>query len=315
MAGYPLVPFTRSSPLGCTTLTVDGAADATVPNRLSPVAIADGVAAAGVSASDAITIRYGDSNMGGVPVLITGPNPIDTSSKILAVDNNFGCAAGERTLIVNSGVCAISRVPTGGVPGDPGNPQTTIKLDDVSAASAGNSYLSCLGTDWNEITYRVNAGNLERCDLNVAITKSAPNNNCNLVASNTSFVPIVAGIVNLQIQYGVSATKESNQITQWVDASGATWSAPTVTNRNRIKALRIAVVARNDKKESSNVTSACSSLTSATPTGLCAWAGNATSPAPSIDLSPGDANWARYRYRVFETIVPLRNMIWSKEAL
>ena len=36
---------------------------------------------------------------------------------------------------------------------------------------------------------------------------------------------------------------------------------------------------------------------------------------PTIDLSPGDANWARYRYRVFETIIPLRNVIWSKDTL
>ncbi|MBU3990724.1 MAG: hypothetical protein KJ702_15590 [Gammaproteobacteria bacterium] len=51
------------------------------------------------------------------------------------------------------------------------------------------------------------------------------------------------------------------------------------------------------------------------PTGLCAWAGNGTSPAPTVNLSPGDANWNRYRYRVFETIAPLRNIVWSKDTL
>ena len=136
--------------------------------------------------------------------------------------------------------------------------------------------------------------------------------------------PSVVGIVNLQAQYGISAAANSNQVTQWVDASGGTWAAAcTVANRNRIKAIRIAVVARNAKMEPSVVTAACSSTTAAAPTGLCAWDGTRAShpvvapllAAPAIDLSPGDANWARYRYRVFETIIPLRNVIWSKDTL
>jgi type IV pilus assembly protein PilW len=125
---------------------------------------------------------------------------------------------------------------------------------------------------------------------------------------------VVVGIVNLQVQYGISAAANSNQVVQWVDATGGTWSAPTVADRNRIKSIRIAVVARNAKIETGNVTTACSSTTAAAPTGLCAWEGNVTSPAPVVDLSNG-ANWARYRYRVFETIIPLRNMIWSRDTL
>jgi len=92
MAGYPLIPVTNS-PLECTTLTIDGVADASAPNRLTPVAVVEGVAAAGVSASDTITIRYGNSNMGGVPALITAPgvpNPSDET-----VSNNFGCQVGD----------------------------------------------------------------------------------------------------------------------------------------------------------------------------------------------------------------------------
>ena len=174
---------------------------------------------------------------------------------------------------------------------------TTITLANTTGAVVGAN-LSCMGT-WNEITYAVNQtpnsplnGNLER-----------------------NAVPSVAGIVNIQAQYGVSATANSNQVTQWVNASGAIWAAPTVANRNRIKAVRIAVVARNAKIEPTTVTAACSSTTAAAPSGLCAWEGSVASPAPVIDLSQGDPNWRRYRYRVFETIIPLRNMIWSKDTL
>jgi type IV pilus assembly protein PilW len=286
MAGYPLIPVTNS-PLECTALTVNGAADATVPNRLSPVAIADGVATTTVSASDSITIRYGTSAMGGVPAQITAMGA--PTANDATVSSNFGCKAADVTLITNGTTCAMSSATA--VTGT-----TTVTLANTTAAIAGAN-IACIGT-WNEITYAANNGNLER-----------------------NGVPSVAGIVNLQVQYGVSAAglansdPNFNQVSQWVDASGLTWGAPTVANRNRIKAVRIAVVARNAKIEPSAVTAACSSTTAAAPTGLCAWAGSVASPAPAIDLSPGDANWARYRYRVFETIIPVRNVIWSKDTL
>jgi type IV pilus assembly protein PilW len=77
-------------------------------------------------------------------------------------------------------------------------------------------------------------------------------------------------------------------------------------------------VARNAKVEQSAVTTACAGVpaatTSATPTGLCAWAGSVASPAPALDLSQ-TTNWSKYRYRVFETTIPLRNVIWSKDTL
>ncbi|MCR4331850.1 MAG: PilW family protein [Sulfuricaulis sp.] len=308
MAGYPLVPFTNS-PLECTTLSVNGVADATTPNRLTPVVVVDGVAAAGVSASDAITVRYGNAAMGGVPTLITQVGPDPAKPNVLIVRNNFGCQTGDTSLITNGGACAISSVAA--LPGDPLLATTSVDLSDISAAG-NNAYLACLGTAWNEITYRVNDGNLERCELNAAI---ADGGNCDPASADAKFSASVTGIVNLQVQYGVSAVANSNQVTQWVDASGGTWGAPTVADRNRIKAVRIAVVARNAKMDPATVTNACSSITAAAPTGLCAWAGSVDSPAPTIDLSAGDANWARYRYRVFETIIPLRNMIWARETL
>lgn len=279
IAGYPLIPV-ANSPLECTALTFG----ATGITGISPVAITDGVAASGVSASDTITIRYGSSPMGGVPTQITAAL-VGNNAPVVS---NLGCQVNDIALITNGATCAMTGVSA--VPGT-----TTITLTDNTAVAAGaavaNANIACLGT-WNEVQYRVNNGNLER-----------------------NGVPSVAGIVNLQAQYGISAAANSNQVTLWVNASGGTWAAPAVADRNRIKAVRIAVVARNAKMEAAAVTAACSSTTAAAPTGLCAWAGSASSPAPTVNLSAGDPNWLRYRYRVFETIIPLRNMIWSKDTL
>lgn len=283
MAGYPLMPI-DDSPLECTTLTFG----ATGIGGISPVTITDGVAASGVSASDTITLRYGDTLMGGVPTTITAMGA--PTANDAAVDNNFGCQLNDIAIITNGTTCAMTSVTAlsaaSAVP-------ATITLQNTTAAIAGANF-SCLG-NWNEIAYAVNNGNLTR-----------------------DGVAAVVGIVNLQAQYGVSAAANSNQVTQWVDATtGGIWDPAliSVANRNRIKAVRIAVVARNPKMESIAVTSACSSLTGAAPTGLCAWEGSVASPAPAIDLSAGDTDWLRYRYRVFETIIPLRNVIWSKDTL
>jgi type IV pilus assembly protein PilW len=288
-AGYPLITYSNS-PLKCTTLKDEGV-DANI-NRLAPVTIVDGIAAVGINASDSITLRYGTSTMGGIPANITAiasPTPNDVT-----VANHFGCLVGDKVLITNVTACALTTVDaTSAV----ATPPATITLRNMSVVATGST-LACLGT-WNEITYALNNGNLER-----------------------NGVPIVVGIVNLQAQYGISAAglvntdPNFNQITQWVNASGS-WATPSVTDRNRIKAVRIALIARNSKIESSAVSSACSSINSASPTGVCAWEGNLTSPAPSVDLSNGNAlpDWAQYRYRVFEIIVPLRNVIWSKDSL
>lgn len=118
----------------------------------------------------------------------------------------------------------------------------------------------------------------------------------------------------MQAQYGVSATANSNQVNQWVNATVGTWAAPTVANRNRIKAIRVAIVVRNGLMEKEDVSTTCTSTTAPNPSGVCAWDGSVYGQAPVIDLT-ATASWQKYRYRVFETIVPVRNMLWSREAV
>jgi type IV pilus assembly protein PilW len=290
VAGYPLMPSGQAgvvdSPLECTTFSYNSSG----VTSITPVSITNGVASAGVNASDTITLRYGNGASGGSPTTLDS-----RAGNVATVRNNLGCQANDVVLITNGSECVLSRANS--VAGTTA-PFTVTMQDSVGDLGAD---FACLGT-WNSITYRINNGNLER-----------------------NGTPVVADVVNLQAQYGISASASSNTIIQWVEPSGATWAAPTVANRNLIKAVRLAIVARNPQIETAAVSAACNS---ATFTGICAWqdvpAGNTVtpatpiitaSPAPTIDLSTADANWARYHYRVFETIIPLRNVVWSKETL
>jgi type IV pilus assembly protein PilW len=300
MAGYGLLPIIESA-LECATITYGATG---ITGGLNPITITDGVAVAGVSsASDSVTIRYANSLMGGAIGQITAMSGNDAT-----LVSNLGCAVNDITLVHTGTTCAMSSATAVSAAGVA---PITVTLQNTAGAVA-KANLACLGA-WNVVTYSVNpaTGNLDRTAV------------VNGVSTTT---PSVVGVVNLQAQYGIAASAGSNQVTQWVDASGGTWAAPTVADRNRIKAIRVAVVARNAKIEPDVVTAACSSTTAASPTGLCAWDATSAlpnpvvppfvaSPAPQINLLPGDANWARYRYRVFETIIPLRNVIWAKDTL
>lgn len=297
LAGYGLPVYSAEvSPFNCpinTTVDHDGVATAASPPiGLSPVVITNGV-------SDTVAIHYGDSMKGGIAIdMLAG-----TSTNVVQVDNNMNCGVNDLALAIRQNattldcsVAKVTAVTTTGIP--------KITLSSTTNVAAGNT-LACLGV-WNEINYAVTANQLTRSGV---VTAGVP---------SVAAVPMVADIVNMQAQYGVSASASSNQVTAWVEPVGVwanTATTPSLANRNRIKAIRIAIVARNGLLEKDNVTEACSSATAAKPTGLCAWDGAAAgSAAPAIDLS-ADANWRRYRYRVYETIIPIRNIIWSRSVL
>lgn len=283
-AGYGSPVFsTRNPSLMCEpipTFDHDNNA-ATAEAGIFPILLADGGVGAG--ASDSITVTYGDTQKGGAPVAIT------IAANIGVVANNLGCKTNDIALIINQGNCDLEKVAslTG-----------TTGITFAGSPTVTSGMVACLGA-WNEITYAVTDSTLTR-----------------------NLAPNVAGIVAIQAQYGISPAPNNNTITQWVDPTGdwellkagTVLTKPTLINRNRIKAVRVAIVAQNGLLEKEVVSTACSSTTTPNPSGVCAWAGTPISPAPVIDLSH-IADWDHYRYRVFDVVVPVRNVIWSKDNL
>jgi type IV pilus assembly protein PilW len=145
---------------------------------------------------------------------------------------------------------------------------------------------------------------------------SVSNNKLQLESTNINSnvpAPIVVmskDIVNLQAQYGVAAATPAGvqNVSNWVDAVGS-WATPSNADIKRIKAVRIVLIARSGKKEATNVTSTCVN-NAGTNNGPCAWQDSAADPAPLIDLS-SDPDWQKYRYKVYQTVIPLRNVIWA----
>ena len=275
LAGFALPIFSSSnSPLQCTAFIPSG-------TNISPVSITDGGTAAG--ASDILTVRYGTSDAGGSPAIISTVNP---GNEVLVL-NNAACKVKDSVIISKGTDCLFMQNGITSLSGTTG-----MVLNKPSAATINtDASLSCLGA-WKAVSYSINSAyQLSRSE-------------------NGSNSPNVDEIVNLQAQYGISLKAEENTVDQWVNATGTTWSNPSNDNRKLIKAVRVAIVARNGLLEKETVSYPCST---ARP-GLCAWTGTSKSPAPTIDLS-NRSNWQQYRYRVFTTIIPLRNIVWAREAL
>lgn len=285
MAGYGLSVFDTSNPaLLCNTVTNETTG---LTTDIWPLSIIDGGSTAG--SSDQLIVRYGDAQTGGTSVSCSGSTPCsgNTLNDFTTYFRPYLYASGPNNCPVTITDCSNTHfvlLSNGGTCRIAPITSTTT----FSGGSTGS--LAYLG-NWTNATFSIVNNQLFR--------------------NNTE---IAANIVNLQAQYGISTVASSNVVTQWVNASGTTWANPSINDRNRIKAIRIAIVARNDKPEGGSVTSACSSQTAPAPTGLCAWEGSATSPSPTIDIS-NNTDWQRYRYRVFETIIPLRNVIWSRNTL
>lgn len=143
-----------------------------------------------------------------------------------------------------------------------------------------------------------------------------------LLQDATGARAIASDIVNLQAEYGFD-TRVGVQMEPRVD----TWSATMVDADSngvmndagdiaRIVAVRVALVARSALMEKPNADGVCD-ITIAEAAGSRAanapsWAGGAIDVSKNPDGS-ANANWQCYRYKTFENIIPMRNLMWREK--
>lgn len=318
LAGYGLF---YGNQLACNRMNQwSGGAASQVP--IMPIAITDGGAA-----SDTIVTNYSTSAFGSLPAQLLLDTT--TSSQVLQVNNSTrtaGFGIGNYVLIANPlraqnctrlQVSATTLAADGNslaitvAPGSsaPGNPPTSTNL----FATAPNPVTS-YGNSPAEPSVVINMGAFARNQYSVvmnASTREGELQQLDLTTAGATAVSIASGIVAMQAQLGVSTTPQTQEINTWVNPTG-TW-APTAISINdigRVKAVRVAIVTRSSQIERTNVSTTCTTPVGTVNNGPCAWNDAGTTAAPQIDLS-GDANWRRYRYRVYETIIPMRNVMWQ----
>lgn len=285
----------------------------------SPVVLANGS-----TGTDIITINRLNSDTGGI---VTGGNAAGLSQGLSAgtvpsslyLDTSAAMHNNDFILVSETGLdCSLLKVSL--------NPSATIGASGVDVVSAGNAIVNTAQSP-SFPAYTTNAvvANLGPASsvaaaaaaattfgsTNPTVTPSfatttyqiSNDGNFNLTRSENGGAPTVvaSNITTVATQYGVANTG-SLSVSCWTDAtgnacSGTDWSNPPIADVKRIKAIRVAIVARSSQ-----------------PAGTCTASTQPTTWAGLTATQTGIANWGWggcYRYKIYQTIIPIRNVIWG----
>ena len=115
-------------------------------------------------------------------------------------------------------------------------------------------------------------------------------------------IAIADGIVQMKVLYGIDADADHQ-----ISTSEWTSVAPTTpVGWQRLLAVKVALVARSALLEKANPVSGVCNATAANPI----WYGAGPSGGNITLYVDADPNWMCYRYKVFQTVSPIRNMAW-----
>lgn len=130
------------------------------------------------------------------------------------------------------------------------------------------------------------------------------------LSGNTAAITVAEGVIDLKAQYGIDDDGDYT-VDTWQDADPGDWT--------RLRAVRVAILARSQQYEPTRSEAGAPVYVSPTAPVL-PWRGPDDAVVPftmkntdgSDDDNPQDANdWRNYRYRVYGGEIFLRNMIWG----
>jgi len=137
-----------------------------------------------------------------------------------------------------------------------------------------------------------------------------------LQRSGSATVPLADGIVTIKALYGVDdgangGKAGDGEIDEWVAPTGS-WSLDKLTANStaasnamaQIKAIRIAIVAQSELPERADAPGVAAGYTGATSLTLFGDLANALQVTVTTD--------SRFRYKVYDTVIPLRNAFIQK---
>lgn len=294
VAGYG---FTGAFPdsMGCTVSAYDTARAAAFTFPMIPVQIVDGAA----GAPDQVIVLYGGSAL--APLALEFQASSATTKKMVANSSRGGLQKGDLAFAVSDNNCGLIEIT------DNTNPdQLTIAHETGNYTSYFNvtgpaRFNAAAGYSPGSSGHIFNLGPRDEVRRNIwQVTLASPRA---LIVTddlhNGTAAQIGENIINLQAEYGIDRSGVRDNV---VDAP---WQATAPGDWTRVIAIRVALLARSQQYEKTDVT--------VTPP---RWAGGqfVMTDLDSVDTDSapdGPNNWRRYRYRVYEVTVPLRNMIWA----
>ena len=293
--------------------TCTPAGNATDSLRPIPVLITDG---GGAGNPDSFVIYYSvgrtfvsaatltNTSVANAPYQVQSANGFKKGDAIVAISNPSAIPPA-------TGACYTS-VITDTVPAADANGIVTITHSGAPVTIGASSTLFNLGPASlvQKVRYDVANGSLRSTSL-VDPATGAPDN-------GQPVNPLVSNILNMKVQYGID-TVGDGLIHHWVPAIAGTaygdWDVATlltapIATINRIKAVRIAMLVRSEQhdKDLAGLGFARTVFNDCADGGTCY---PVTFDIPAIAAATQPWGW---RYRVYETVIPLRNEVWNKEV-
>ena len=273
-----------------------GGADFASTWRPIPVMIVDG---RGANRPDSFMVNYSVSNAAIAPAPFTNV-PAAAANEDYKVQSPTGFQAGDLIVAISSAVCVASKVTAvssadglGIVTISHTNPGSTgtfgsgaVLFDMGPAASA------------QKVRYDVSSAGVLR---STALLKGdgTPNDDTSPPPN-----PLASNVVNMKLQYGLDTNNDG--VLEWVSAATSPWTPPEllsgipannlIAQLKTLRAVRIGIVVQGEQCDRD-------------------------APDVSWSLFGGTANGGyegtfprangNYRYRTYETVIPVRNQLWN----
>jgi len=244
-------------------------------------------------APDSVVVRYAIAGGTAFPAYLASPAP---SGAPFALRTTSGVAPGDHLIATDRrGACVHTTATTASTPA-PG--VLEVAHDIVAIDLPAGAAVVNLGPSPRVVATRFDivGGVLRTTDL---ARGDAPN-------------PLASNIVNLKLQYGLD-TDGDGVLDTWSPAVAGPvgdWSPAAMLRAGaaalaRIKALRVGIVVRGDYAERNAAQSFDWVLfdCDAADKGLCPGRLAGTIPARTA---------GGHRYRTYETVIPLRNLLWNR---
>ena len=283
---------------------------------LAPVIIKDGAN----GAADEVTVLQSQTSLYSAPIRVTETH--DRTQEYFLVQSSLGVAAGDLLIAVPPAPSSTEWCTLFAATNNTGSAATTLGPNRIPHTAAGNAawnhseifpqanYEGVPITVATPQSYLLNMGNLTQRTYSVSTAGNlqvAAVTSKSVASTTTDLFP---QIVNLQAMYGKD-TNADGIVDRW-DVTTPTTQADWAT----ILAVRIAVVARSNQYERDLVTTATNSpqwdiggsdAIAGVTTTTCPGSSNKCVALKVDHLS----DWQHYRYKVYDSVIPLRNMLWS----
>lgn len=295
MAGYGV--STHPEALGCTVNYQAGTSPAST-FTLAPVLIG-----AGDDGSNTITILRSTKNSFSVPMLVSAAHA--TGNTEFAVQSSFGTSVGDLMIAVPPDItttnCNIFQVS--------GNPVSN-RIPHATAATSPWNVAAGSANAFAADSFLLNLGgmSMQRFSVNATTRTLELSELTSASGAWSAAQEVQPQVVMLRAMYGRDT-----------DANGSvdTYTTTTPTNNaewTQVLSIRVLIVARSGQPEKTE---------EPTPA-LLEWdVGTQSDTVPgattchtdrqciSIDLSPLGSDYRKYRYKLYDTVIPLRNMLWN----